>query len=142
MASLRYRTRASAVGAQRHNHQATSYVQNSNFTVYLLPPPQSRTAAPSFYKVDRANAFDLQSGSYPLKAGWRFSRDQYTEYKNNKFKILAPTWNDIFDLPDGSYSIADIQDYFLFMIKKHETFNQNPSVQIYPNEIKTELFLK
>ena len=33
-----------------------------------------------------------------------------SEYNNNKFKISAPTWNDTFDLPDGSYSIADIQD--------------------------------
>ena len=33
-------------------------------------------------------------------------------YNNNKFKISAPTWNDTFDLPDGSYSIYDIQDYF------------------------------
>ena len=33
-------------------------------------------------------------------------------YNNNKFKISAPTWNDESDLPDGSYSISDIQDYF------------------------------
>ena len=33
-------------------------------------------------------------------------------YNNNKFKISAQTWNDEFDLPDGSYSISDIQDYF------------------------------
>ena len=33
-----------------------------------------------------------------------------SEYNNNKFKISAPTWNETFDLPDGSYSIADIQD--------------------------------
>ena len=39
------------------------------------------------------------------------------EYKNNKFKISAPTWNETFDLPDGSYSIEDIQDYFEFIIK-------------------------
>ena len=58
LASLSYRTGASAVGAQRHNHQATSYVQSPNFTVYLLPPPQSRTAAASFHKVDKANTFD------------------------------------------------------------------------------------
>ena len=44
-----------------------------------------------------------------------------SEYNNNKFKISAPTWNETFDLPDGSYSIADIQDYFGFLIKKHET---------------------
>ena len=41
-----------------------------------------------------------------------------SEYNNNKFKISAPTWNDTFDLPDGSYSIADIQDCFEFIIKK------------------------
>ena len=35
-----------------------------------------------------------------------------TEYSNNKFKISTPTWNEAFDLPDGSYSIDDIQDYF------------------------------
>ena len=45
-----------------------------------------------------------------------------SEYSNNKLKISAPTWNDTFDLPDGSYSIADIQDYFQFIIKKHESF--------------------
>ena len=33
-------------------------------------------------------------------------------YNNNKFKISAPTWNDEFDLPDISYSISDIQNYF------------------------------
>ena len=42
-----------------------------------------------------------------------------SEYNNRKFKILVPTWNDTFDLPDGSYSIAHIQDYFEFIIKKH-----------------------
>ena len=56
-------------------------------------------------------------------------------YNNNKFKISAPTWNDEFDLLDGSYSIADIQDYFEF-IKKHETLPENSPAQIYPNKIK------
>ena len=39
-------------------------------------------------------------------------------YNNNKFKISAPTWNDEFDLPDGLYSISDIQDYFEYIIRK------------------------
>ena len=43
-----------------------------------------------------------------------------SEYNNNKLKIWAPTWNDTFDLPDGSYSVSDIQDYCGFIIKKHE----------------------
>ena len=65
-----------------------------------------------------------------------------SEYNNNKFKISAPTWNDTFDLPDGSYSIADIQDYFEFIIKKHETITENPSIQIYPNKIKNRITFK
>ena len=60
-------------------------------------------------------------------------------YKNNKFTISAPTWNDEFNLPDGSYSIADIQDYFEFIIKKHETLAENLLVQIYPNKIKNRI---
>ena len=65
-----------------------------------------------------------------------------SEYNNNKFKISAPTWNETFDLPDGSYSIDDIQDYFEFIIKKHETLSENPSVQIYPNKIKNRTIFK
>ena len=60
-------------------------------------------------------------------------------YNNNKFKTSAPTWNDEFDLHDGCYSIADIQYYFEFIIKKHETLTENPLVQIYPNKIKNRI---
>ena len=65
-----------------------------------------------------------------------------SEYNSNKFKTSAPTWNETFDLPDGSYSIADIQDYFEFIIKKHETLTENPSIQIYPNKIKNRIVFK
>ena len=41
-----------------------------------------------------------------------------SEYNNNKFKISAPTWNNQFSLPDESYSVSDIQDYFEYIIKK------------------------
>ena len=65
-----------------------------------------------------------------------------SEYNNNKFKISAPTWNDTFDLPDGSYSISDIQDHLEFIIKKHQTLTENPSIQIYPNKIKHRTVFK
>ena len=38
-------------------------------------------------------------------------------YKNNTFKISAPTWNKEFELPDGSHSVSDIQDYFEYILK-------------------------
>ena len=65
-----------------------------------------------------------------------------SEYNNNKFKISAPTWNDEFDLPDDSYSIFDIQDYFEFIIKKHETLAENPPIQIYPSKTKKRIVFK
>ena len=40
-------------------------------------------------------------------------------YKNNEFKVSAPTLNEGFELPDGSFSISDIQDYFEYILKKH-----------------------
>ena len=61
---------------------------------------------------------------------------------NNTFKISAPTWNDSFHLPDGSYSIAEIQDYFEFIIRKYETLTENPPVLIYPNKIKNRIVFK
>ena len=61
------------------------------------------------------------------------------EYNNNK---SAPTWNDNFDLPHGSYCIADIQDYFEFIIKRHETLTENPPIKIYPNKIKNRIVFK
>ena len=44
-------------------------------------------------------------------------RNIKSEYNNNKFKINAPTWNDTYDLPDGSYSFSDIQDCLQYIIK-------------------------
>ena len=38
-------------------------------------------------------------------------------YENNKFKISVPTWNEEFELPDASYSMSDIQDYFKYILK-------------------------
>ena len=53
-----------------------------------------------------------------------------SEYNNNKFKISAPTWSEIFTLYDESYNIEHIQDYFECIIKKHEAIADNPPVQI------------
>ena len=65
-----------------------------------------------------------------------------SEYNNNKFKISAPTWNDTLDLPDGSCSIEEIQDYFEFNIKKHEIVTENLPIQIYINKIKNRIVFK
>ena len=65
-----------------------------------------------------------------------------SSYNNSKFKISAPTWNDKFELPDGSYSISDIQDYFEYILKKHGEDIDKPSVQIYVNKIENRVTFK
>ena len=61
---------------------------------------------------------------------------------NNKFKISTPTWNEKFELPDGSYSVSDIQDYFEYILKKHGENINKPSVQIYVNKIENRITFK
>ena len=63
-------------------------------------------------------------------------------YNNNRFKISAPTWNEKFELPDGSYSISDIQDYSEYILKKHGANVDNPSIRIYVNKIENRIIFK
>ena len=65
-----------------------------------------------------------------------------SDYNNNKLKILAPTWNDTFDVPDSSYLIAALQNYFEYIIKKHETMAEVYPVLIYINEINNRIVFK
>ena len=61
------------------------------------------------------------------------------QYKKNKLKIIAPTWNDEFKLPHGSYSVSDAQDYIEYSIKKHETLTITPLIRVYINRINNRL---
>ena len=58
-----------------------------------------------------------------------------SSHNNNKFKISAPSWSEEFKLPDGSYSISDIQDYFEYILKKHSENVDNLYIRIYVNKI-------
>ena len=58
-------------------------------------------------------------------------KNMKSSYNNNKFETSAPTWNDKFELPDGSYSVSDIQEYFEYVLKMHGENIDNPSVKIY-----------
>ena len=55
---------------------------------------------------------------------------------------MEPTWDDTLDLPHGSYSIVNIQDYFEIIIKKKKNFTENLIVQTFLNKIKTRIVFK
>ena len=106
----------------------------------------SKTNEPHRFRLDLADKLNLENPkknialvNLSIYYTWK---NMKTEYSNNKFKISARTWNETFDLPDGSYTINDIQDYFEFIIKKHETLTDNLPVQIYANKIKNRIVFK
>ena len=113
---------------------------------YFINSENSKTSESHRFRLDltdKLNLKDLNKNLVLANLGIYYTwKNIKSEYNNNKFKISAPTWNDTFDLPDGSYSISDIQDYLEFIIKKHETLTENPSIQIYPNNVKNRIVFK
>ena len=106
----------------------------------------SKTNEPHRFRLSLANKLNLKNPNKNIALSnlsiyyvWKSIK---STYNNKRFNVSAPTWNDTFDLRDGSYSIADIQDYFEFIIKKHKTLTKNPPVQIYTNNIKSRIVFK
>ena len=82
----------------------------------------SKTPKPRVLMLKLTNKLDLRIGrkvialsNFRIYYTWKNIK---SSYNNNKFKISTPTWNDEFELSDGSYSISDIQDYFEYILKK------------------------
>ena len=106
----------------------------------------SKTNEPHRFKLDLADKLNLKNPkknislvNLSIHYTWKNIK---TEYNNNKCKTSASTWRETFDLPVGSYTIHDIQDCFEFIIKKHETLTDNPSIKIYSNTIKNKIVFK
>ena len=79
----------------------------------------SKTPKPHVLILKLTNKLDLRIGKKVIALSnlsiyytWKNIKNSYN---CNQFKISAPTWNDEFELPDGSYSITDIQDYFEYI---------------------------
>ena len=83
----------------------------------------SKTSKPDVLKLKLTDKLDLRLdkkvvaiSNLSIHYTWKNMKDAYN---NNKFKISAPTWNEEFKLPDGSYSVSDIQDYFEYIINNY-----------------------
>ena len=89
----------------------------------------SKTSEPHRFRYNLIDKLDLKNpnkimalANLSIYYTWKNAK---SIYNNNKFKISAPTWNETFDLPDGSYNISEIQDYIEHITKKHETIGKN-----------------
>ena len=103
----------------------------------------SKTSKPHVLILKLTNKLDLRIGETIIALSnlsiyytWKNIKNLYS---NNKFKIYSPTWNDKFELPHGSYSVSDIQDYFEYFSIKHGENTDKPSVQIYVNKIENRV---
>ena len=113
----------------------------------FMNPENSKTNEPHRFKLNLAEKLNLKNPNknvalvnLSIYYTWKNIK---SEYNNNKFKISAPTWNETFDLPDVSYTIDDIRDYFEFIIKRHEALTDNNTpIKIYSNKIKNRIVLK
>ena len=110
---------------------------------FFMNTENSETNEPHMFKYKLIDKLNLKNPNknmalVNLSIYYRWKNDKST-YKNNKFKISAPTWNETFDLPDGSYNIPAIQNYFEYVIKKHETI---ADALIYANKINNGIVFK
>ena len=106
----------------------------------------SKTSEPNILKLKLTDKLDVRLdkkvnalSNVSMYYTWNNIRSLYN---NNKLKISSPTWNEEFTLPDGSYSISDIQDYFQYILKKHGENTDKPSIQIYVNKIENRITFK
>ena len=82
----------------------------------------SKTSDPQRPLLNLTDKTDLRKDKYVALSNlsiyytWKNIKKSY---KNNTFKISAPTWNEEFELPDGSYSASDTQDYFEYILKNY-----------------------
>ena len=106
----------------------------------------SKTSMPHVLTSKLTSKLDLRLGEKVIVLSnlsiYYTWRNIESSYNNNKFKISAPTWNDKFELPDGFYSVSDIQDYFKYILNKHEENINKSSVQIYVNKIENRITFK
>ena len=91
-------------------------------------------------KLDlRGDQKSVALSNFSIYYTWRNIK---SSYKNNKFKISAPTWSNEFELPDGSYSISDIQDYFQYILKKHSESVDDQPVKIFVSKNENRITFK
>ena len=82
---------------------------------FFMNSKNSKTNELNRFKYDLIDKLDLKNPNKNMALAtlsiYYTWKNVKSIYKNNKFKISAPTWNETFDLPDGLYNISEIQDY-------------------------------
>ena len=126
--------------------QSTNVYDIYKMETFFMNTKNSRTSEQHRFKYYLIDKLDLKNPNKNMALGnlsiYYTWKNAISTYNNNKFKISAPTWNDTFDLPDGSYNILEIQDYTEYIIKKHESIGETAPILIYANTITNRIVFK
>ena len=113
---------------------------------FFMNTKSSKTNEPHMFKYNLIDKLNLKSPNKNMALAnlsiYYTWKNVKSIYKNNKFKISAPTWNESLDLPDGSNNIPVIQNYIEYIIKKHETITNTAPILIYANKINNRIVFK
>ena len=103
----------------------------------------SKTSEPHVLILKLADKLDLRRrkksialSNRSIHCTWKNIK---SSYNNNKFKRWVPAWNNKFELPDGSYSVSNIQDCFEYILRKHGENIDNPPVKIHVNKTENRI---
>ena len=114
-------------------------VGNATYKKWILYLLTQKISNPHVLILKITNKKIIALSNLSIYCTWKKIKDSCN---NNKFKISATTWNYKFELPDGSHSVSEIQDYFEYILKKHGENTDKPSVQIYVSKIETRVTFK
>ena len=116
--------------------------------IFFIDTKNSKTTDSNKFRLYFTNKLDLRGNktvsllNLSIYYTWKNIKE---EYNNNTFRLSSPTWSQELTLKDGPYTIEDIQDVFLWVVKKHETditSSEESPILIYPNRIENRIIFK
>ena len=129
-----------------HNNIIKSIKVKYKMDTIFMNPENSRTSEYHVLILKLTDKLDLRRGDKSIALSnlsiyytWKNIK---SSYNNNKFEISAPTWNDEFESPDGSYLVSNIQDYFEYILKKRNENIDSQSIRIYVNKTENRITFK
>ena len=126
--------------------QSTNVHDIYKMGTFFMNTKNSKTNKPHMFKYNLIDKLDLKNPNKNMALAnlsiYYTWKNVKSNYKNNKFKISVPNWNETFDSPDGSHAIPAIQNYLEYVIKKHETIADTAPILIYANNVINRIVFK
>ena len=106
----------------------------------------SKSSDPYKFALNIADKIDLQRSNKYIASSNLSTSNKWKKiknsHKNNAFNISLPTWSEKSTVPDGSYSVSDIEDCFMYVNKRHKNFANSTPIKIYIHKIENKIIFE